>query len=132
MNTQEILGLTLPEINLPDFVLILEGFANDPTPSQEPVTREEFLKAVEGLKEAIEQSRKRVPTTTVEDVLLGWSKKHEAYLAIGDRVFKQVHLSVLATFFKHLISIGLPEEYLKSLPSGQIVLTTRTVDEIFA
>lgn len=132
MNTQEILKLTLPEINLPNEAPILQGIANYGAPSQEPVTNEQFLKAAKDLKEAFRQSRERIKTTTVGDVLRGWSEKHGAYLAISDRVFKHIHLSILSTFFRRLISLGLPEEYLASLPSGQIVLDTKTVDEIFA
>ena len=132
MKNKEILRLTLPEIDLDNCAPLLEGIANDSAPSQEPVTKEQFLEAAKGLKEAFRQSRERIKKTTVEDVLRGWSEKHEAYLAISDRVFKHVHLSILSTFFRRLIFLGLSEEYLSSLPSGQIVLATKTVDEIFA
>jgi hypothetical protein len=132
MKTQEILKLTLPEINLPHCIRILEAVANDPTLSERPLTVEELREQAKGLKEAFQQSQERIKTTTVGDVLRGWRAKHESYIAVRSSVFKHVHLSILSTFFRRLIFLGMPEEYLESLPSGQIVLDTKTLGEIFA
>ncbi len=140
MTKEQILGLKLIELEGDDDVKaslrLLEGVAND-RHRTEPVfeTKEAFntalKKAAAGLKEAFKRTEENLKTTTVNDVLEGWKRKHQHYLDIKDRVFRQVHLSVMSTFFHHLISLGFPKGDLVALPSGQFILDTHTIKQVF-
>ncbi len=142
MTKEQILGLKLIALegdeDVKSSLRILGGVANDrrqqivePTFETTEAFNKALMKAAKGLREAFRKSEEKLQTTTIKDVLDGWGKNHQYYLAIKDRVLRQVQLSVMSEFFHYLISLGFPEEELAALPAGRIVLETHTIKQVF-
>lgn len=111
---------------------MIANIVNHPAPSKDPIIwpkKEEFPELIKRLRSHFKNAPKVVRTTTVEMVLKAWSEKHQAYDEMHERCQRNTILSLMASLFKHLISLGFPEEDLRNMPGGKSVFESPTVQD---